>query len=278
MKLSEGEPVRASQLVGLNITNDEDETVGEINDLVLDDATGKVKYVALSAGGFLGIGDKLFAIPLDAFRWSKNKDNEWIGTLNVQEEDFENVEGFDQDNWPNMADRQWRTKHSDTFQNVRQENRRGDKRREDRDRTERRKLEEEAYRQKSGRGVYRVSQLMGLNIGNGNDETVGEINDLVFGARRGKALYVALEAGGTLGIGDGLFAVPFDAFNFRMKEGKEVTATLNATKQQFENAEGFDTDNWPNMADQKWKNRNDRSYATLERYDRYDGEQNDSEK
>ncbi len=61
-----GETVRASQLIGMNIQNEQGKSLGEINDLVLDANSGKIRYAAVTYGGFLGVGDKLFAVPWGA--------------------------------------------------------------------------------------------------------------------------------------------------------------------------------------------------------------------
>jgi len=59
--------VRASQLIGANLQNSNGDSVGEINDLVLDQS-GKVRYAAVTYGGFLGVGSKMFAVPFEAFK------------------------------------------------------------------------------------------------------------------------------------------------------------------------------------------------------------------
>ncbi|WP_425400935.1 PRC-barrel domain-containing protein [Aeoliella sp.] len=102
----QGHVVRASNILGHNIVNGQDKNVGEISDLVLDPATGKIRYAAVTYGGFIGIGDKLFAVPWEAFSCRVDPENsdDYIVTLNVTQEQLEGAEGFDQDNWPNFAD------------------------------------------------------------------------------------------------------------------------------------------------------------------------------
>lgn len=98
--------IRASQLIGMNVysATDRETSLGEINDLVLDARTGKIGYVALSYGGVLGIGDKLFAIPWRSFKTAVNDDNEVMLLLNVDQKKFENAPGFNQDAWPDFSD------------------------------------------------------------------------------------------------------------------------------------------------------------------------------
>lgn len=110
------QPLRASELMGLTVTNSKDETVGSVNDIVLNRKDGSVKYVAVSIGGFLGIGDKLFAVPFKKFD-CKQVDGEHELTLNVDRKTLENIKGFDQDNWPNMADNNWRMMNDKSYGN-----------------------------------------------------------------------------------------------------------------------------------------------------------------
>ena len=56
--------MRASDMLDKSVKNHQNETVGEVDDLILS-RTGKIQYVVLSVGGFLGIGDKLVAVPFN---------------------------------------------------------------------------------------------------------------------------------------------------------------------------------------------------------------------
>ncbi|QDV69480.1 PRC-barrel domain protein [Rosistilla carotiformis] len=105
-----GTNVRVSQLIGMDIQNDRGEGVGEINDVVIDAATGKIKYAAVTYGGFLGLGDKLFAVPFDALQVKRNPDDpgdrgDLVFILNVTQKQMEGAVGFDQYHWPNFADK-----------------------------------------------------------------------------------------------------------------------------------------------------------------------------
>jgi sporulation protein YlmC with PRC-barrel domain len=60
---------RASKVVGLNVYNDKNESVGSINDL-LADKTGNIKTVVLGVGGLLGVGEHLVAVPFDKIKFS----------------------------------------------------------------------------------------------------------------------------------------------------------------------------------------------------------------
>lgn len=98
--------IRASKLMGMNIENPQGDGVGEIKDLVLDSSTGKIRYAAVTYGGLLGIGNKLFAVPFEAFeyRLKAGTTDEHVLVLNVTENQLKGHTGFNEDHWPNFAD------------------------------------------------------------------------------------------------------------------------------------------------------------------------------
>ena len=63
---------RASKIIGSNVVNDADETIGEVND-VLVSSDGKQPYVVLSIGGFLGMGDHLVVVPYENLKFGGKK-------------------------------------------------------------------------------------------------------------------------------------------------------------------------------------------------------------
>lgn len=96
----------ASSISGDKVKNPQGESLGKIEDLMIDLESGRVTYAVLSFGGFLGLGDKLFAIPMEALTLDAD-DKQFI--LNIPKEKLDQANGFDKDNWPDMADRQWET-------------------------------------------------------------------------------------------------------------------------------------------------------------------------
>src|SRR3954447_6075695 len=59
---------RASKMVGLNVYNNNNESIGSINDL-LTDKSGNIKAVVIGVGGFLGVGEHLVAVPFDQVKF-----------------------------------------------------------------------------------------------------------------------------------------------------------------------------------------------------------------
>jgi hypothetical protein len=88
-------------IIGSKVVNQQDEGIGKIEDIVLDASAGRVAYAILSFGGFLGVGNKYFAIPWNAFRFNFADKK---AVLNVNKQLLENAPGFDKDAWPNFSD------------------------------------------------------------------------------------------------------------------------------------------------------------------------------
>jgi sporulation protein YlmC with PRC-barrel domain len=65
----QGNSWRTSKVVGLNVYNDKNETVGSINELLMD-KSGNIKAAVLSVGGFLGMGSHYVAVPFDHLKFS----------------------------------------------------------------------------------------------------------------------------------------------------------------------------------------------------------------
>jgi sporulation protein YlmC with PRC-barrel domain len=94
----------ADTLIGNDVYNHKNEDVGDIKEIMLDMRSGRVAYAVMSFGGFLGMGEKLFAVPWNAL--TLDTENKRF-VLNVEKDRLKNAPGFDKDKWPNMADQSW---------------------------------------------------------------------------------------------------------------------------------------------------------------------------
>ncbi|MFN2301288.1 MAG: PRC-barrel domain-containing protein [Gammaproteobacteria bacterium] len=103
-------------LIGNDVYNHKDEQLGEINEIMLDMGTGSIAYAVLSFGGFLGMGDKLFAVPWSALILD-TKEKRFL--LNLEKDRLKDAPGFDKDQWPNMRDENWANKVSSYYGTAR---------------------------------------------------------------------------------------------------------------------------------------------------------------
>jgi sporulation protein YlmC with PRC-barrel domain len=94
----------ADTLLGEDVVNTHNEKLGDIKEIMLDMNTGQVAYAVLAFHGFMGIGEKLFAVPWRALHLDT------VGKrfiLNVDKERLKEAPGFNKDDWPDMADMGW---------------------------------------------------------------------------------------------------------------------------------------------------------------------------
>ena len=98
------ELMAAHTLQGDPVVNAQGYALGRIEHIMLDVARGKVAYAVLSFGGFLGLGEKYFALPWDALSLDTDR-HRFI--LNVDRGVLEGAPGFDKQHWPTMGDPRW---------------------------------------------------------------------------------------------------------------------------------------------------------------------------
>jgi len=222
----------AGQLIGMDVRNPKNESLGHIQDFVINMTNGKAVYVAMARGQVLGFGGNLFAIAPEALSMSANGD--YI-VLDANNQDFENAKGFDQNAWPTQPDRRWGK--TSTAANV--------------ERTVENALS------KTNDNLSRVSALTGLQVYGRDDKVLGRVYDLAMTCPGHQVIYAAVQHGGTLGIGGKLIAVPWNALTMKAPalDPQRRAFYLDATQQEFENAAGFTSERWPTEANTTFKSR-----------------------
>jgi hypothetical protein len=90
----------ADTLIGEDVYNRQNESLGDIKEIMIDMARGQIAYAVLSFGGLLGMGDKLFAVPWQSLELDTNN-KRFI--LDASKDQLKAAPGFDKDNWPDMA-------------------------------------------------------------------------------------------------------------------------------------------------------------------------------
>ncbi|WP_048130675.1 MULTISPECIES: PRC-barrel domain-containing protein [unclassified Methanosarcina] len=220
----------ASTIKRDRILNRAREHFGKIEELMIDLQDGRIAYAVLSFGGFLGISNKLFALPWKALSLNVH---EHAFVLNVDKEVLEQAEGFDKDKWP-FTDREWLSKMYTYYEyepywqpemagqtGVRAE----------------RAAEGKEYPDFLSSGTIKGDKVI-----NKAGEHLGKIEELMIDLENGRVAYTVLSFGGFLGMGDKLFAIPWQALQLKVHEHAFV---LDVPKETLKKAEGFDKDNWP---------------------------------
>lgn len=101
--------------------------------------------------------------------------------------------------------------------------------------------------------------LMGEDVYNHHDEDLGDIKEIMLDMETGEVAYAVLSFGGILGMGEKLFAVPWQRLQLDTVNKRFI---LNVDKEQLENAPGFDKDDWPDMNSNEWTNQIHSFYGT----------------
>jgi sporulation protein YlmC with PRC-barrel domain len=99
--------ISAETLTRDDVYNHRGQQIGAIEDIMLDMYSGRIGYAVLSFGGFLGLGDKLFAVPWDALTFDTERQ---CFLLNVEHKRLTTAPCFDKEDWPDMADPSWERK------------------------------------------------------------------------------------------------------------------------------------------------------------------------
>jgi sporulation protein YlmC with PRC-barrel domain len=84
---------RSTKLVGLNVYNDADEKIGDINDLILG-SDGRITSAVIGVGGFLGMGEKLVAVPFSDLKFGRDANGNARVSLASTKEALEKAPDF----------------------------------------------------------------------------------------------------------------------------------------------------------------------------------------
>jgi hypothetical protein len=99
------------------------------------------------------------------------------------------------------------------------------------------------------RRILGASTLTKDSVRNRKNEEVGSIKELMIDVPSGRIAYAVLSVGGLFGMGDRLFAIPWE---FLVLDEDRKRFILDVDKTRLENAPGFDKSNWPEMNDSTW--------------------------
>ena len=164
----------ARELIGADVRNPKGTDLGEIEDLLIDVDSGKVRSAILSFGGFLDIGDKLFRYPLSDFSRSSEGDKL---VLDVSRTTLDASRGFDRDAWPDWVS-------TDKGASTR------------------------------AMGVWQASRLLGRDIDDRTGDHLGEIADIVVDSKSGNVDYVVMRYDRPWSLDNPLVAIPMNALTF----------------------------------------------------------------
>jgi sporulation protein YlmC with PRC-barrel domain len=103
---------RGSKIIGTDVRNRKNEKIGAVKDIVLDDK-GAVAYAVVATGTFLGMRDKMHAVPWAALQ--TNAVGKDFFVLDIDKAKLATVPGFDDRSWPDFGDARWNAENRKHF-------------------------------------------------------------------------------------------------------------------------------------------------------------------
>jgi sporulation protein YlmC with PRC-barrel domain len=92
-----------TDLVGLNVQNQQGETLGKINNMAVDPQMGRIPFAVIQYGGFFGFGGKYVAVPLSAMDLRTDENGRpKMFVLNASKDQFAKAPSFEGNAWPDM--------------------------------------------------------------------------------------------------------------------------------------------------------------------------------
>jgi sporulation protein YlmC with PRC-barrel domain len=235
---------KASELIGMNVNNTSDQKIGDVNNLGLDLRANRVAYVILGSGGVLGVGDKLYVMPPNAFTLGSDKKSLVSG---IDKAKLEGAPTLNGQNWGQISDAQFAArvyKHygkqpywsggqlAPTGREEGTATPSPQARASGQDRISRNNANAA-----QGRGEFAkvedARQLVGLNIENANGDNLGKLSDIIVDLESGRVLYgvATLKGGGTRAVAPA---------NLVLVGGDKLRFTGN--KEKLQNAPGVNRD------------------------------------
>jgi sporulation protein YlmC with PRC-barrel domain len=244
---------KASDVIGMTVKNYQDEKLGAVEDLAVDLESGRIVQVIISTGGFLGVGDRLTAVPPGALHHDvANK----VLHLDANKEKLKSAPEFKTAKWAECCDMEHLSSvytyygQEPAFKFIHKSDAIGNTtstRNADGAWTRDRLTGENQWMIPASRlgQIQKASKLMGLTVKNRQDEKLGTVDNMLVDVQSGRIVAVVVSSGGFLGMGDELSAVPPTALRFNTERD---TLQLDTTKDTLSAAPHFKANQWPDFA------------------------------
>jgi sporulation protein YlmC with PRC-barrel domain len=225
-----GRVVKASDLIGMEVKNDEGEKLGKVDDLAVDLETGRIVQVILSTGGFLGLSVMLVPVPPGALHHEVA--NKFIH-LKADQAKLKAAP------WYGMSKRADLGQSNQVVEIYRYHGQQP--------------YFAAAFQSTWGPDptarlsyVQSTTKLKGVSVKNAQKETLGKVENLMVDLSAGRVVAVILSSGRLFGMGEVLCAVPSAAFRFN---SEQKYLQLDASKEAMSKAPHFNVNEWPSLGD-----------------------------
>lgn len=219
--------MRASKIIGANVENANGDNIGEIKDMMVDTRNERVRYVVLSHGGVLGIGDKLFAYPMSMVETSGRNSDKLV--MNVNKEQLDKAPGFDKNKWPDFASNGKYSSEVDKYYGA------GSR-----------------HDGEQAGPLVRASDLIGKNFDDAKGKDAGEIEDLIVDSNSGNVEYAIADFDDSWAKQtDGkLVAIPLSSITVGGEKHDKLV--IQTSPDRIDMSHAFASNHWPDFSDPAW--------------------------
>lgn len=225
--------MRASKLIGKKVINAQGDNLGDIDDLMINADNQRVYYAVLTAGGFLGIGDKQLAVPVSRFR--TGRDDQLV--LDVDKQRLQQAPSFERkqrpafdDNYRRGVDRFYFTAGTH-------------------------------WQAPQGARLLSARDLVGANVNDRAAHHAGEIEDVVVNFGTGRA-YAVFDFDRKWSPDDKLLPMPLNAFSFPSRPDLDILLSID--REKIDMARGFEDDKWPDLNNAEYQQKLNQHLLALE--------------
>jgi sporulation protein YlmC with PRC-barrel domain len=238
-------PVRLSRILEYEVENRDGNTLASVQDAIVELESERIRYLAVAAGGLLGIGERTILVPWQALniQESAGPRGQDVFVTKVDQQSLENAPVFDPNsetafqspNWDRAYNQYWE-KLVDAVSvggisaTVTPE-------------------PGEASQATVMRRVMFASDLLDYSVLDGNEETVGKVTEVILDRKDGHLYYFIVAAGGVLGVGEKWVPVPLRILQIAKQDN---SFQLGVDTQKLVQAPNYDLNNLPDFSDPGW--------------------------
>ncbi len=200
--------VSSNKLMGASIVNNEAENIGTVDSLLLNER-GDAIYVVAGVGGVAGVGRTMIAVPVDAIRVQHLDDDsnaQWQLRLNMSQEKLSKAPPITTDDRHEFKDENWVKSNAEYFNSS------------------------SVKAKHNLNEITCVKTVTDADIHGKGDESVGHLDAILLNSKTLHAVYAIIGDGGTLGVNEKYFAIPFDRLRFTPGEDQTTVVSLPASK------------------------------------------------
>jgi len=217
---------KVDTLLGADIAGANGEKVADVDDFLFDADNGSLERVVVSCGGVLGVGAEKHVVPIEKIRWNSiQKDGEHVVTASTDMSQ-ERLEAA-----PDYEAERYLGKTSDSESDS------GD-----------------------ARGAHAAAEtfyvcaeeLDGLRVNGVDGKPLGEIETIAFDREHGRISYVVITEGGSLGLGESYYALPWSTLDLSRDDEGALKASTSIAMERVKEAPKYDVEDWKRMSSPEW--------------------------